>query len=76
MILKLSRPYGVVSCGRTVPSDMVIDFVFEKCMGTRRGDKELAVWLAQGRGYLARAIVDKAKGAVDKRVPRILVERE
>ena len=56
--------------------DMVIDFVFEKCMGTRRGDKELAVWLAQGRGYLARAIVDKAKGAVDKRVPRILVERE
>jgi len=37
--------------------DMVVDFVFEKLMGTRRGDKELAVLLAQNRGYLTKAVM-------------------
>ena len=36
--------------------DMVIDFVFEKLMGTRRGDKELAVILAKGRGLLTNEV--------------------
>lgn len=40
--------------------DMVVDYVFEKLMGTRRGDKELAVLLANNRGYLVRAITEKA----------------
>jgi hypothetical protein len=56
--------------------DMVIDYVFEKLMGTRRGDKDLAVFLAQNRGYLIRSVVDKTKGKVDQPAPRILVERE
>ncbi len=39
--------------------DMVIDFVFEKCMATRRGDKELAVFLARSRGFLSSTITKK-----------------
>jgi hypothetical protein len=40
--------------------DMVVDFAFEKLMGTRRGDKDLAVFLAQNRGYLAKAVRSNA----------------
>jgi len=36
--------------------DMVIDYVFEKLMGTRRGDKELAVYLANQKGSLLGAM--------------------
>lgn len=34
--------------------DLVVDFVFEKLMGTRRGDKELAVMLANLRGLITQ----------------------
>lgn len=40
--------------------DMVIDFVFEKLMGTRRGDKELAIILAKNRGYLTNSVIKEA----------------
>lgn len=39
--------------------DMVIDYVFEKLMGTRRGDKELAVILARNRGLLVNRVTQK-----------------
>lgn len=39
--------------------DMVVDYVFEKLMGTRRGDKELAVILARNRGLLTNTIMQK-----------------
>lgn len=48
-----------VSTNTEMPPDvdnMVVDYVFEKLMGTRRGDKELAVWLSQQRGFLERKI--------------------
>jgi hypothetical protein len=44
--------------------DMVVDFVFEKLMGTRRGDKELATWLAQIRGYLSKVVGEKEKSVM------------
>lgn len=31
-------------------NDMVVEFAFEKCMGTQRGDTELAVYIAKKRG--------------------------
>jgi len=37
--------------------DLVTDYVFEKLMGTRRGDLELAKYLAESRGYRVNAIV-------------------
>ena len=40
--------------------DMVIDYVFEKLMATRRGDKELATMLAQQRGYLTKVVMETA----------------
>lgn len=37
--------------------DMVVEYVFEKLMGTRRGSADLAGYLAQSRGYRVNAIV-------------------
>jgi hypothetical protein len=37
-------------------SDMVVEFAFEKCLGTQRGDTQLAVYIARKRGiYLQEA---------------------
>lgn len=36
--------------------DLTVDFAFEKCMMTKRGDLELAVTLAKNRGFTLRAI--------------------
>ena len=33
-------------------NDMTVEYAFEKCMGTTRGDKELAVYLAKKRGMI------------------------
>ncbi len=40
--------------------DMVVDYVFEKLMGTARGDLELALFLAQSRQRLTRNVVETA----------------
>lgn len=37
-------------------SDMVVEYAFERCLGTQRGDTELAVYIAKKRGiYLKEA---------------------
>lgn len=40
--------------------DMVVDFVFEKLMGTPNGDLELALLLGKSRGYLTKAVMGTA----------------
>jgi len=37
--------------------DMVVDFVFEKLMGTRRGNLDLATYLARSRGFLQNEVL-------------------
>ncbi len=40
--------------------DMVVDYVFEKLMGTPHGDLELALFLAKNKGYLTKAVMETA----------------